>query len=87
MNAINITVGIGSISAEHARLLDAVNNANTEYEHTRAEAFLNGWRRGVESCGRAIDYCGADMYYINQGVERPMCCGVFLDWKPEGVQS
>jgi len=22
-----------------------------------------------------------DWHYINQGIDRPMCCGVFLDWE------
>lgn len=33
--------------------------------------------------GGRLNYCAVDMYYIERGVERPMCCGVFNDWTPE----
>ncbi len=71
-----------SIEAEHIRLVEAVNNAPTERLHDRFQDHLWGWREGVKACGYELDYCAPDMHYINQGNERPMCCGVWLDWTP-----
>lgn len=69
----------------HARLLDAVNHAKTEREHREAEATLDGWRMGFRDAGRNVDLCGADLYYLDQDIDRPMCCGVWLDWTPAPV--
>jgi len=67
---------------EHIRLVESVNNAKTKREHDLADAHLYGWRQGVKATGGDVDVCGADMFYLNQGIERPMCCGVWLDWEP-----
>jgi len=76
---------------KHIDLAVAVNNAKTEREHREAELRLNGYldaiRDGFGSAvsGRMIMEC--DMYYLNQGIDRPMCGGVFLDWKPTESQT
>lgn len=67
----------------HTNLIDAVNDARTEYEHTRAAGVLQGWRAGVEFCGRKWDFIEADEHTSARFGDRPMCCGVLLDWKPE----
>lgn len=73
----------GAIVREnHIALVETVNRAKTEQEHQLAQATLNGWRRGLEACGHRPDLMGCDMYYLHQGIDRPMCCGVFLDWAP-----
>ena len=36
---------------------------------------------GLRHCGRRVDLTGCDLYYLEQGIDRPMCCGEFLDWK------
>jgi len=36
----------------------------------------------VEAAGLRVPLCDADDHYLNQGIARPMCCGVWLDWKP-----
>jgi len=66
---------------KHIELVEAVNNSSTNRGHDLANAVLHGWMKGVEDCGFRIDLCAADMHYINQGIDRPMCCGVFLDWR------
>lgn len=68
---------------KHIELLEAVNNAKTQQEHDRAEAVLEGFRLALDTIyGHGFSLMDADLYYLNQGVTRPMCCGVFLDWKP-----
>lgn len=72
----------------HRELIAAVNNAKTEYDHRRADAFLEGWRAGIGDANgthwmRVIDWTDADMHHEGTAAERPMCIGVFLDWKPQ----
>ena len=53
-------------------------------EHRQIEARFRGWLEGVED---AAGYrFNGDYYYIKlfdsgKMQERPLCCGVFLDWK------
>lgn len=70
---------------KHTELIDAVNDAKTEGEHQYADVFLQGWRAGVDDAGGYWSGTWADMHTMKRfGEERPMCCGVLLDWKPEG---
>lgn len=69
--------------SRHTDLIDAVNDAKTEYEHARADGFLQGWRAGVEDCGRRWNFMEADEHTESRFPGRPYCCGVLLDWKPE----
>lgn len=71
-----------TLRAKHIELIEAVNNAKTEPEHFAAEFKLAGWREGVRDAGANISYLTGDEHYIAKGIDRPMCCGVFLDWKP-----
>lgn len=71
-----------SLHEKHIAMIEAVNNSKTEHEHREADLKLEGWRDGVEAAGKRLDLCAADWHYMEQGIERPMCCGVFLDWKP-----
>ena len=75
-----------TISERHIEMVRAVNEAKTGYENSRARWILYGFREavttilgGVRSGELVID---ADLYYLNQGIDRPMCGGVWLDWKP-----
>lgn len=67
---------------KHIELVEAVNNAKTELEHILAVSLLAGWREGCSDAGKPVSLIDADLYYIDQGIERPICCGEFLDWKP-----
>ena len=63
----------------HLALVDAVNEAKTPEEHQIAEATLRGFRQGVPYW----DWADADFHTMEKyGEDRPMCCGVLLDWKP-----
>ena len=67
----------------HMQLVDAVNHAKTEHEHWIAYWKLEGWRDGVRDAGNEVDLIAADLEQFDRGFEaRPMCCGVFSDWKP-----
>jgi hypothetical protein len=66
----------------HIELVRAVNEATTEEGHRIRETMLQGWRKGVTDAGGCVDLCAADSYYLDQGIDRPMCCGVWLDWTP-----
>ena len=61
------------------RLIQVNNEGNTEAEHTRLQIDFYGWKQGVEDAiGKRFN---GDYYYINQGIDRPMCSGEFLDWE------
>ena len=69
---------------KHIELVEAVNRAVTEDEHRMAQAQLDGFRSALDVLGHTgQQYVSCDMHYINKGIDRPMCCGVFLDWEPE----
>jgi hypothetical protein len=70
------------LNALHIARVEAVNNATTEVEHRLREAELRAFRDGMRAAGVEPDLMGCDWHYIEQGVERPMCCGVWLDWTP-----
>ena len=67
---------------KHIALVRAVNEARTNTQHQTAGDYLRAWRDGVQATGIHLDLIGADLYYIDQGCDRPMCCGVWLDWAP-----
>lgn len=66
---------------KHIELVEAVNNSDTQINHDLADRRLRGFRDALEvlNIHQLID---CDLHYINQGIDRPMCCGVFIDWKP-----
>lgn len=69
---------------EHIKRIDAVNAAKTRSEHTLAAAELAGFRDGLEVAGVRLSYIACDETQFARGhQDRPMCCGVFLDWEPE----
>jgi hypothetical protein len=69
------------IRARHIELVEQVNNAKDEREHSARQFYLDGWRDGLFSAGVNLSLMAADQHYLDQGVDRPMCCGVFLDWQ------
>lgn len=71
--------------SRHLELIRAVNEATTHDERQRALWYLDGWREGRRSAGRPVDLMEGDLYYIEAGIERPMCCGVWLDWTPQAT--
>ena len=70
---------------EYIRRLLEVNDENkTEDEHCLIEREFRGWLQGVDDA-LGLRFNG-DYYYIDkfdsgEMAERPLCCGVFLDWK------
>lgn len=72
-----------TLHQKHMAMIDAVNNATTRSEHEVARLRLSGWREGVRAAGKEPSLIGADLAQIDRGHgDRPMCCGVFNDWKP-----
>lgn len=63
----------------HIALVEAVNSKtlNTN-EWSIAYNYLNGFREALRILG-INQYVDCDMHYINQGIDRDMCCGVFLN--------
>lgn len=71
-----------NLHEKHMARIDAVNNAKSRIEHIMEYGKLEAWRDGAKDAGRTLDLCAADLEQIDRGHgERPMCCGVFLDWK------
>ena len=68
---------------KHTRWLDLVNSAETVEEHNLRRAQLDAWRTGVKDAGVTLDLIAADLHYLGQGIDRPMVCGVWLDWEPK----
>ena len=60
-------------------LLDVNDEGNSEAEHKRLQIEFYGWKQGIEDA--AGQHFNGDYYYIDRGIDRPMCCGEFLDWK------
>ena len=72
----------------HLALVEAVNAATTESEHWAAEQKLRGFRECADLLRPHNRLrTEADMHYIDQDIDRPMCCGVFLDWKPASAEK
>lgn len=80
---------------EHLDLVDACNNATTDREHQSALDILQGFRQGLRAAGcadaLAAHLADCDLHVLPdllttpEGQCRPVCCGVFLDWKPAPV--
>ena len=68
--------------SRHTDLIDAVNDALTEYEHTRADGYLAGWREAMKAHGYGWSFIEADQHTESRFPGRPYCCGVLLDWAP-----
>lgn len=66
---------------KHIELVEAVNNAKTEREHDMHGDILHGFRECLYFMG-INQLMDCDLHYLNQGIDRPMCCGVFSDWAP-----
>lgn len=61
------------------RLMEVNDETVTEAEHNRLSTEFYGWQQGVEDA-KGFRFNG-DYYYIDLGIDRPMCCGVLGDWK------
>jgi hypothetical protein len=71
---------------KHMKLIDDVNNAKTRHDYWTAHCILHGWREGMSDAGQYLDLIAADLTQFERGHEaRPMCCGVFNDWKESEV--
>ena len=73
--------------SKHTDLIDAVNDAPTEFTHTFNEGVLTGWRVAMIECGRRWSFIEADEHTEARFGDRPMCCGVLLDWKPAAMKG
>jgi len=71
-----------NLNEMHLKLVQNVNNATTKHEHDLNEACLSGFRMGLAMVGGKLDWAYPDLHYMHQGINRPMCCGVWLDWEP-----
>ena len=66
----------------HFARVEAVNAAKDERATAIAEAELRGFRqcaRHLRPGEHVLMLMDADERYIYQGIDRPMCCGVWLD--------
>lgn len=67
----------------HIQLVENVNRSEDEATRHLRMAELRGFRSALELLGFNGQLSECAMYYIRKGVDRPMCCGVFLDWEPK----
>jgi len=65
-------------------LTEKINSCTNEAEHNWLSAERSGFLRGVEAMGGNSGrlLIENDLHYLSQGIDRPMCGGEFLDWKP-----
>ncbi len=77
MNGHNVSF----LTDKYISLVIKVNNSKTKEEHLENQNHLNSWMEGVKDSNGVVRLVEADLYYLNQGIDRPMCCGVFLDWR------
>ena len=67
----------------HFEMVDAANEAKTQYERDAAIQRLKGWREAAEHFGYGWSGVNADLHSMAKyGEDTPMCCGVLIDWKP-----
>ena len=67
----------------HITLVDQVNPAQDTTLHSQAEEWVWGFRRALDVLGiLGEELIACDLHYLNQGIDRPMCGGAFLDWQP-----
>jgi len=74
-----------TLNEKHILHVEAVNKSKTAEEHASKDLFLTAWRIGARDAmdsGERISMIDADNFYLYQGIDRPMCCGVWLDWEP-----
>ena len=72
--------------AKHIELIEAANNSATADEHNIALAKLVGFRDALDCMEpRPMHLIECDNHYLSQGIDRPMCCGVWLDWVPNAI--
>lgn len=77
-----------TIHEKHMARIDAVNNTTTEAEHQSQAMRLDGWRAGIRDAGGYVNLIAADLEQMDaRGVDRPMCCGVFLDWQNAPMEA
>ena len=69
-----------TLHEKHIHLIELVNRATTERERYNHLLQLTAWRAGVQDAGVELDLIAADEHYLDQGIDRDMCCGVWLDW-------
>lgn len=72
------------------RLIEVNDESKTEFEHRIIESNFNGWIDGIkDATGRFFngDYYYIDLFDSGKMEERPLCCGVFLDWKFNGGKN
>lgn len=67
-----------AVLARHIELVERVNNAKTKKERNDACNVLYGFREALEVIG-INQLIACDLHYLKQGIDRPMCAGVFLD--------
>lgn len=66
------------------RLLEVNDESKTEEEHNLIYSNFRGWLAGVEDANGYRfngDYYYIDLFDSGKMSERPICCGVFLDWE------
>lgn len=78
-------MAIGNLALKYIQLLEGVNDESvTESAHLARERRFEAWCEGVkDASGR---WFNGDHHYLDkidagEMDDRPMCCGVFLDWK------
>lgn len=77
-----------SVADAYIAIVCRVNEATTEEEHVARRTYLSAWFDGVKfalklgSAQQGHIIMRADMHYLDQGIDRPMCGGEWLDWKP-----
>lgn len=69
----------------YVRRVVAINSATSREDHDRLEREHAAWKQGVHDAGREVPVLSGDYYYIDHNIDRPMCCGVWLDWTPATV--
>jgi hypothetical protein len=63
---------------KHIKLVEAVNATDTLKDYARAMYRLEGFRLALEVLNiNQLSDC--DRYYMERGIDRDMCCGVWLD--------
>lgn len=76
-----MTADHDALFAAHIRMVERLNKSRTLREYELNGSQLAGFRAALETIG-VSQLLLCDAYYLERGVTRLMCAGVFLNWEP-----
>ncbi len=74
-----------NLTEEYIKKVKEINSAETDLEHNLLIIKANAWVDGARDAGGHVSLIDADLHHEGKAAERPMCAGIFQDWKPNAL--